>query len=128
MNRIFSIRSSSRRQGRSLALAAIVGACALAGAATVGAQATSGTVFGKAPAGYTVTVHNTTSGFEHQVSVDAKGRYTVKALPVGVYDVTLEQNGRPVVRHPNVPVVVGRGIKVDFDCAPGQCGEVADKQ
>jgi hypothetical protein len=41
--------------------------------------------------------------------------------------VTLEEDGRPVVKHVNVPVVVGRGIKVDFDCAQGQCAQLASK-
>jgi len=128
MNRILSINPSSRRQGWNLVLAAVIGACAMAGSAAVYAQATVGSVFGNAPAGSTVVVHNTTAGNQREVQVNAKGRYTVSSLPVGTYTVTLEENGTPVVKHVNVPVVVGRGIKVDFDCATGQCSEVANKQ
>ena len=48
------------------------------------------------------------------VQVDQKGRYSIRALPIGVYTVTLSENGEAVAKHVNVPVVVGRGIKVDF--------------
>jgi hypothetical protein len=112
---------------RSLAVAAVIGACGAAGSAGVYAQATAGTVFGQAPAGDTISAQSTTSGFQRRVQADAKGRYSIGPLPVGIYTVTLEENGRPVVKHVNVPVVVGRGIKVDFDCAQGQCAEPASK-
>ncbi|WP_447734422.1 carboxypeptidase-like regulatory domain-containing protein [Rhodanobacter soli] len=112
---------------RSLAMAAVIGLCGAAGSASVYAQATAGNVFGKAPAGDTITAQSTTSGVQRQVQADAKGRYSISQLPVGVYTVTLEEDGRPVVKHVNVPVVVGRGIKVDFDCAQGQCAELASK-
>ena len=105
---------------RSLAMAAVIGVCGAAGSAAIHAQATAGNVFGKAPAGDTITAQSTTSGVQRQVQADAKGRYSISQLPVGVYTVTLEEDGRPVVKHVNVPVVVGRGIKVDFDCAQGQ--------
>ncbi|AGG88909.1 carboxypeptidase-like regulatory domain-containing protein [Rhodanobacter denitrificans] len=112
---------------RSLAMATVIGMCGAAGSASVYAQATAGNVFGKAPAGDTITAHNTATGVQRQAQVDAKGRYRIGPLPVGVYTVTLEEDGRPVVKHVNVPVVVGRGIKVDFDCAQGQCAEPASK-
>lgn len=123
---------SNNRRGfslslRSLAVAAVIGLCGVAGSTAVHAQATAGNVFGKAPAGDTITAHSTTTGLERQAQADAKGRYSIGPLPVGVYTVTLEENGRPVVKHVNVPVVVGRGIKVDFDCVQGQCAQLASK-
>jgi hypothetical protein len=33
-----------------------------------------------------------------------------------------------VVKHLNVGVIVNRGIKVDFDCTQGQCGQPATNQ
>lgn len=104
---------------RRLAMIALVGACA-AGSATAFAQATMGNIFGKAPVGDTVSVLSTTSGLLRQNQVDAKGRYYIGPLPVGNYTVTLEENGRPIVKHLNVPVVVDRGIKVNFDCMEGE--------
>lgn len=112
---------------RSLAMMAVIGVCGAAGSAAVYAQATSGKIFGKAPAGDTISVQSTTSGFQRQDQADSKGRYSIDPLPVGTYTVTLEENGSPVVKHVNVPVVVGRGIKVDFDCVQGRCAELASK-
>jgi hypothetical protein len=119
-------RFHQRFSFRGLAVAAVIGACGMVGSAAVQAQATAGHIFGKAPAGDTVRAKSTTTGLQRHVEVDAKGRYTLSALPVGVYTVTLEENGKPVVKHLNVGVIVNRGIKVDFDCTQGQCGQLAD--
>ena len=112
---------------RGLAIAAVIGICGMAGSAAVDAQATAGNIFGKAPAGDTVRAKSTTNGIQRHVEVDAKGRYTIASLPIGVYTVTLEENGTPVVKHLNVQVIVNRGINVDFDCMQGQCGQLAKK-
>ncbi len=119
-------RFHQRFSFRGLAVAAVIGACGMVGSAPVQAQATAGHILGKAPAGDTVRAKSTTTGLQRHVEVDAKGRYTLSALPVGVYTVTLEENGKPVVKHLNVGVIVNRGIKVDFDCTQGQCGQLAD--
>ncbi|MGN2243321.1 carboxypeptidase-like regulatory domain-containing protein [Frateuria sp. GZRR33] len=100
---------------RSFAMAAAFAAFGMAGSAAVHAQATAGEVFGKAPAGSTILAKSTTNGTQRQVTVPENGRYAIRALPIGVYNVTLSENGQPVAKHANVPVVVGRGIKVDFD-------------
>jgi hypothetical protein len=131
MNALFSINRSSKRHGFSLgalALAAIIGVYGAAGSTAVHAQATAGDVFGKAPAGDTVTARSMTNGVQREVHVDAKGRYAIRSLPIGIYTVTLAANGQPVAKHVNVPVVVGRGVKVDFDCTKGECGNVAAAQ
>lgn len=113
---------------RGLAIAAVIGVCGMAGSAAVNAQATTGNIFGKAPAGDTVSAKSTTNGMHRHAKVDSKGRYTIGSLPVGVYTVTLEENGTPVVKHLDVGVIVNRGINVDFDCAQGECGQLANKQ
>lgn len=128
MNRTLLINPSPRRQGRSLVLAALIGLCGVAGSAAVNAQSTEGVVFGNAPVGHSVSAVSATTGVQREVHVDSGGRYSIRSLPVGVYTVTLEENGHGVVKHPNVPVIVGRGIKVDFDCAQGKCGEAVSKQ
>jgi len=107
-------------------MTAVVGAC-MAGSAAVCAQATAGNIFGKAPAGSTISAQSTTSGLLRRDQSDTKGRYDIGPLPVGNYTVTLEENGRPVLKHLNVPVIAGRGIKVDFDCAQGDCARPAAK-
>jgi|UPI0002FD62D0 hypothetical protein len=113
---------------RGLAVAAVIGVCGMVGSVAVQAQATAGHIFGKAPAGDTVRAKSTTNGMQRHVEVDEKGRYMLSSLPVGVYTVTLEENGKPVVKHLNVGVIVGRGIKVDFDCTQGECGQLANNQ
>jgi hypothetical protein len=99
---------------RALAIAAAIGICGVAGSATVYAQATAGKIFGTAPAGETIYAKSVTTGLNRHVEADSKGRYSIGALPVGVYTVTLEKDGNAVEKHTNVRVIVGRGIKVDF--------------
>lgn len=117
MNKL-SIRTGAARGGHSMrafVMAAAVAAFGMAGSAAVDAQATVGKIFGLAPAGSSILAKSTTNGTQRQVQVDEKGRYAIRQLPVGVYTVILSENGQPVAKHLKVPVVVGRGIKVDFD-------------
>jgi hypothetical protein len=100
----------------------------MAGGASVYAQATSGTVFGKAPTGYAVSVRSATTGAGRTVHVDSRGRYSLRELPVGVYTVTLKGDDHDIAKHLNVPVTAGRGIEVDFDCAQIQCPEAVSKR
>ena len=126
MNSIFSKHPVVRRLGRNLLLAGVASAFALAGVSTASAQATTGSVFGKAPAGYAVSVRSATTGAGRTVHVDSSGRYSARELPNGVYTVILEDKDQAVAKHPNVEVVVGRGVEVDFDCNKIKCGEIAD--
>ncbi len=133
MNNTSSLENNQnrRRPGfsiRSLAMAVIIGIGGVAGSAAVNAQSTAGNVFGIAPAGQTITAKSTTTGLSRHVMADAKGRYSIGALPIGVYTVALEKGGTPVLQHTNVQLTVGRGIKVDFPCAQGQCTESAGNQ
>ena len=118
---------SVRRRGLSvwgLAVAVVIGA----GSVAANAQSTAGSVFGVAPAGQTITAKNTTNGLSRHITVDAKGRYTLGALPVGVYTVTLEKDGQAVEQRSDVKLVVGRGIKVDFSCPQDGCAKSASDQ
>lgn len=112
---------------RSLTIAALIGICGAAGSATVYAQSTAGTIFGVAPAGDSISAKSTTNGLQRRVMVASDGRYHLAALPVGVYTVTLEKNGAPLVKHEDVAVNVNRGMRVDFNCDQGQCEETASK-
>ncbi|GAA0262447.1 carboxypeptidase-like regulatory domain-containing protein [Rhodanobacter caeni] len=123
MNTILSFRFALHRVARGLALAGVVGACAVAGTSTASAQATAGKVFGKAPAGYSITVHSDATGIGRTVKADAEGRYSAAQLQPGIYTVTLKQDDQPVAKHLNVPVTVGRGIEVDFKCGEIKCNQ-----
>lgn len=104
-----------------LTMAAVLGVCGAAASGGVDAQATSGTIFGNVPAGDTVVAKNLSNGLQREVKADEKGRYRLRALPVGNYNMVLEKDGKAILQRLNVPVVVGRGIKVDFDCEKYSC-------
>jgi hypothetical protein len=110
---------------RNLAWVAVAGICAMAGSTTAQAAVTTGRVFGYAPAGATVLVSSSEFGIRHTTPVNAKGRYQVTWLPIGVYEVTVVDHGEPLARHPSVQVFVDRGSRVDFSCTNGQCSELA---
>ena len=106
-------------------MVAVVGICSAAGSAAVQAAVTTGRVFGQAPAGATVLVSNAEFGIQRETTANAEGRYQVTWLPIGVYTVTVVDNGQPLVKHPSVQILVDRGSRVDFNCTYGQCSEVA---
>lgn len=108
-----------------VALAAIVGACCVMGSAPAQAAVTTGRVFGQAPAGATVVVSSADYGIQRKTVANADGRYLVTWLPIGVYAVTVLDNGEPVVKHPGVQLFVDHGSRVDFACPYGRCAEVA---
>lgn len=117
MNKGSLIGTAARRLRRGFVLAGVAGVFALAGISAASAQSTTGSVFGKAPTGYSVSVRSTTTGAGRTVRVDHDGRYSARELPVGTYTVTLKEGSQAVAEHLNVSVVVGRGMQVDFDCA-----------
>ena len=126
MNNILSPRSVLHRIARGLALIGVVGTLAVAGISTASAQSTAGTVFGKAPAGYSIAVRSDATGAGRTVKVDSSGRYSAHALPTGAYTVTLKQSDQAVAKHLNVPVIADRGVEVDFNCGEIKCNEVAN--
>jgi hypothetical protein len=79
------------------------------------AQATTGSIFGQAPAasGETVTVSGST-GVTREVPVDSSGRYSIGNLPLGSYTVTLKKDGAVVDSRNNINIVVGAGTAVSF--------------
>lgn len=113
-----------QRRGLSLsglAMAAVLGVCAAAGSTAVHAQSTAGKIFGHAPAGDTIVAKNPATGLQREAKADSKGRFALRALPVGVYKVVLKNNGKPVLERLKVPVTVGRGVAVNFDCEKYDC-------
>ena len=86
------------------ALTIALGLCFAGG---VHAQSTTGSIYGNASNGATVTVKNE-SGLSRTVTVDASGRYNIGSLPVGNYTVTVESGGQ-VVGTRTVTVRAGAG-------------------
>ena len=84
-----TIRNNPHRR-KALALA-----IALSFAGPANAQSTTGSIYGVASEGATVTVRND-SGLTRTVTADASGRYNIGTLPVGNYRVVVERNGEVV--------------------------------
>ena len=85
-------------------LTVALGLCFVGG---VQAQSTTGSIYGTAGTGATVTVENQ-SGLTRTVSSDASGRYTIGTLPVGNYTVTVQRDGA-VIGTRTVTVRAGAG-------------------
>ncbi|WP_250624430.1 TonB-dependent receptor [Pinirhizobacter soli] len=85
------------------------------GSTAIFAQATTGSIFGQAPAaeGETVQVRSN-SGVTREVAVDANGRYTIGSLPLGTYSVSLVKDGATIDSRSNVDLRVGSGTEVSF--------------
>ncbi|HEV2540730.1 MAG TPA: TonB-dependent receptor [Frateuria sp.] len=81
-------------------------------------QATTGNIFGTAPAGAgeTVVVKGA-NGTAREVTVGADGRYSVSGLPVGRYSVSLQKGGQVLASQDNVTVTPGGGTSVPFAAA-----------
>jgi hypothetical protein len=88
---------------------------------TATAQETGGSIFGWGPAGQTVTVKGVTSGMRRHVTIKDSGRYSISRLPLGIYTVTLEKDGKAADTRSNVDLKVGRGAEVDFACPDDKC-------
>jgi outer membrane receptor protein involved in Fe transport len=81
------------------------------------AQSTTGSIFGLAEAGETVSISGST-GITREVPVDSTGRYRVGNLPLGTYTVSLQKNGAVVNTRNNVNLTVNAGTEVSFVAAP----------
>jgi hypothetical protein len=118
--------SVARRVRMSFWLVLIAG---LAGSGTLsapaGAQGTSASIFGQAPAGETI-VAQSSSGLHRHVVVGSNGRYSLRNLPLSVYTVSLQKEGKAVDTRHNIPLTVSRGMEVDFACPNDHCAAASD--
>lgn len=103
-----------RRSTLALALAVSMGATGLAWG-----QATTGGIFGTAPAeeGSTIVVTNE-SGLTREVQVTG-GRYNIGSLPIGTYTVTLRRDGQDISSQNNVTLSVGANTQINFASSQG---------
>src|SRR6185295_7667798 len=88
--------------------------------AAVSAQTFRGTILGTVSdpngalvAGAKVTVKNTGTGLERSTTTDDAGNYTVAELPIGPYEVHVEQTGFATIVVSNVSVEVASERRVD---------------
>lgn len=91
---------------------------ALAVALTLGsssalAQSASGSIYGTADAGTTVTIKSQETGLTRELKVGADGKFNFTALPTGTYTVTESEGGAEVASQ-NARVNAGIGTAVTF--------------
>ena len=86
----------------------------------VSAQTFRGTILGTVTdpngalvAGAKITVKNANTGLERSATSDENGNYTVAELPIGVYEVRVEQTGFALATVTNVIVEVANERRVD---------------
>src|SRR6185436_2211033 len=86
----------------------------------VTAQTFRGTILGTVTdpndavvAGAKITVKNTSTGLERSTTTDEAGNYTVPELPVGPYELRVEQSGFAAIVVSNVTVEVASERRVD---------------
>ena len=96
----------------------------LALSAAVSAQTFRGTILGTVTdpngavvAGATITVKNTSTGLERSVTTDDAGNYSVPELPIGPYEVRVDQTGfvSSVVSNVTVEVASERCVDVTLN-------------
>lgn len=92
---------------KSLKRSALTVALGLCFAGSLNAQSTSGSIFGKAAPGQTITIVSET-GLTRTITADASGKYSVASLPAGNYKITSGADTREVT------VRVASGVQVDF--------------
>ena len=94
--------------------------------AAVSAQTFRGTILGTVTdpngavvAGATITVKNTSTGLERSVKTDDAGNYSVPELPIGPYEVRVDQTGfvSSVVSNVTVEVASERRVDVKLNVA-----------
>jgi hypothetical protein len=103
---------ASKNFAKGLKRSALTVALGLCFAGGVQAQSTTGTIYGTAGQGATVSVQNQ-SGLSRTVAADADGRYTIGTLPVGTYTVTVQRDGQTVGTR-TVVVRAGSGSDASF--------------
>lgn len=77
---------------------------------------------GAAISGAKVTATDTQRGTEYSASTNSDGRYTIPNLPVGTYNVKVENPGFQTAVQPNVTLELNQVAKLDF---PLQVGNVS---
>jgi len=84
------------------------------------AQRSDGNIGGVAAAGDQVIAVNTGTGLKREVTADQEGKYRVRSLPVGDYQVTILRNGETVasVKLPVRPGTTSRIPDLAADAKP----------
>src|ERR1700744_6124787 len=81
---------------------------------------------GASVAGASVTVTNTATGIENQVTADGNGNWEIPSLRVGVYRVTASMPGFTTAVADNITLSVGSRQRIDLTLQIGQAQETVE--
>lgn len=113
-----------------IVLALLLGAVGTAIAQTATGQITgtvhdaSGAVLARAK----VTATNQANGFTRETSTNEAGTYVFPLLPVGMYTVSVTQQGFSTSKQTGIPLTVDKIARVDFDLKVGDVSATVDVQ
>lgn len=54
------------------------------------AQSSSGAIIGEAKVGDTVSIHGTDNGFKRELKIEEDGKFQIRRVPTGYYDVSIK--------------------------------------
>lgn len=81
---------------------------------------------GAAVVGATVTASNRETGFQRSVTSNEEGRFSINALPVGVYNVRVEATNFAVSTTENVQVNTSENTELNINIATGSVSATVD--
>jgi len=92
-------------------LKSIVLAVAMGAAGFASAQSTDGGITGEATAGETIVIRGD-NGVQREIHIDKTGKFSVRHLPIGTYDVLRLNDKGDVVQAQTTTVTVGKTSRV----------------
>lgn len=121
-----------RRQDVVLSCTVFLLCCLLVGTAIAGVSASiSGTIkdaSGATIPGATVTAVNTDTGISQTQKTNAQGFYSFQSLPLGHYNVRVEQTGFKIFQQTGLVLDVNAALVVDANLQVGEIKEVVEVQ
>jgi hypothetical protein len=73
-----------------------------------------------------VTVNSASTGLTRETTTNDEGVYVFPLLPVGVYAVTVEQQGFRSVKKSNISINVDQIVRADFDLTVGEVSAIVE--
>src|SRR5262245_24200988 len=75
-----------------------------------------------------VKVNSAQTGFTRETTTNEEGVYVIPLLPVGVYSVTVEQQGFRAAKKSNISINVDQIVRADFDLTVGELSAIVEVQ
>lgn len=75
-----------------------------------------------------VKVDSASTGFARETTTNDEGVFVIPLLPVGVYSVTVEQQGFRAAKRANISINVDQIVRADFDLTVGELSAIVEIQ